>query len=155
MERRKIRFDSFDAVRADLAQLASRGYTKTGKWDLSQIAEHLADWASYPMAGFPPSPWIIRMLLGLMRVTRGKALMAKFVQDQRMSENQPTIANSLHEPNPDHDASIDRLLAAIERIEKYDGPIHPSPLFGAMDKQTMEALQRSHMAHHLSFLVPK
>ena len=47
------------------------------------------------------------------------------------------------------------LRSAIERFKTHSGDVHPSPLFGAMTKETALQLQLKHAAHHLSFLVPK
>lgn len=154
MNRRTLKFNSFTEVYADLDNLASRGYSKTGKWDLSQICEHLSDWASFPLGGFPKSPWFLRAAIGLLRITRGKAMFAKFTQEQRMPTNQPTIPTTVHNSNSNENASIEKLKAALDRIEKHSGPIHPSPLFGEMTKPELVQLQLAHCAHHLSFLVP-
>jgi hypothetical protein len=53
MQRRDLRFERLSEVQEDLKKLASRNYTKTAEWDLSQVAEHLADWMTFPIDGFP------------------------------------------------------------------------------------------------------
>jgi hypothetical protein len=155
MQRRNLRFASLSDVVRDLESLETRGYTSTGKWDLSQIAEHLADWMSFPLDGFPKSPWIVGVLLGIMRVTQGKSLLKKFVQSQRMATGQPTIPTTVHPSTSESAASVQRLRAAIDRLEKHRGKIYPSPLFGEMNYDELVGLQLAHCAHHLSFLVPK
>ena len=158
MERRALRFSSLADIRADLQELHSRGYTKTGKWDLSQVAEHLTDWMVFPMDGFPQMPFMIKLLIGTMRVTRGKLLYKKFVENQRMPIGQPTMPQTVHSPTtvPDGDLrSAERLAKQIDRLEGFRGPIHPSPLFGALTYEELVALQLAHCAHHFNFLVPK
>ena len=157
MNRRDLHFSSLEGVKSDLHKLLSNGYTKTGHWDLSQIANHLSDWMSFPMDGFPKMPFIIKILIGIMRVTQGKSLYKKFVQNQRMSIGQPTMPQTVYKPSSDSDAelhSVQRLATLIDRISTYRGPIHPSPLFGQLNYDELVALQLAHSAHHLSFLVP-
>lgn len=52
-------------------------------------------------------------------------------------------------------AAVNRLLAWIDRLTAYSGPLHPSPLFGTLSHDEAVALQLAHCAHHLSFLEPK
>ena len=47
-----------------------------------------------------------------------------------------------------------KLKEVAERFKAHAGPIHPSPLFGAMTKDEALQLQLTHCAHHLSFLIP-
>ena len=89
MERRNLRFSVLADIKSDLLNLLSKGYTKTGEWDLDQIANHLADWMTFPMDGFPKMPLLIKILIGIMRITQGKSLYKKFVDNQRMSTGQP------------------------------------------------------------------
>ena len=157
MQRRNLRFSRLEDVKTDLMNLYSKGYTKTGEWDLSQTANHLADWMSFPMDGFPKSPFIIKILIGIMRVTQGKSLYKKFVQNQRMATGQPTIPQTVHKPDGDAKAiaqSVERLATLIDRLATHRGHIHPSPLFGELNYDQVVALQLAHCAHHLSFLVP-
>ena len=157
MNRRDLHFSSLGDVKADLHNLLTKGYTKTGKWDLSQMSNHLADWMSFPMDGFPKMPFIIMILIGIMRVTQGKSLYKKFVQNQRMSIGQPTMPQTVHKPSTDSDAelqSVQRLASLIDRLSTYRGPIHPSPLYGQLNYDELISLQLAHCAHHLSFLKP-
>ena len=157
MERRALRFSTLADIRADLKELHFGGTIKTGKWDLSQAAEHLADWMEFPIDGFPQMPFMIKLLIGTMRVTRGKSLYKKFVENQRMPIGQPTMPQTVHSPTtaPGGDLrSVERLVKQIDRLEGFRGPIHPSPLFGALTYDELVALQLAHCAHHLSFLVP-
>jgi hypothetical protein len=109
---------------------------------------------TYPLDGFPPMPWFVRVLIGAMRILRGKALYRQFVASQRMANNSPTAPQSVHKPNSDATASVQRLTKAIDRLKSHRGDIHPSPLFGALTKDELIALQMAHCAHHLRFLEP-
>ena len=157
MQRRSLRFSTLAELKSDLLELHSLGYKQTGKWDLSQISEHLGDWISFPMDGFPKMPFAIKLLIGIIRVTRGKSLFKKFVENQRMPAGQPTMTQTVHLPNADTDAearSVERLAGLINRLVDFNGPIHPSPLFGSLSYDELVSLQLAHAAHHLSFLVP-
>jgi len=120
---------------------------------------------TFPIDGFPKSPWFIRVVLGIMRVTQGKALFRKFAQEQRMALGQPTIPSTIYPatanqgPSVSNEeyqtAAVDRLLGCIDRLSAYRGPLHPSPLFGPLSYDEAVALQLAHCAHHLSFLEPK
>ena len=154
MQRRDLRFSKLSEVQTDLKRLALNGYTKTAKWDLSQVAEHLADWMAFPIDGFPKTPWLVNILIGIMRVTQGKSLYKKFVRDQRMATGQPTIPTTVYPANESSAKSVERLLKSIDRLSAHRGPIHPSPLFGKLSYDELVSLQLAHCAHHLSFLVP-
>ncbi len=151
MSRRDLRFSALGDVKTDVLHLHSHGYQPTGNWDLSQIANHLSDWISFPMDGFPKLTFPLSLLIGIMRVTQGKSLYRKFVQTQRMPSNQPTLRPTIY-AKADQAQSVDRLLSSLDRLSGFRGAIHPSPLFGALDYDEMVALQLAHCAHHLSFL---
>ena len=90
-----------------------------------------------------------------MRTVQGKALYDKFVRNQRMATGQPTIPSTIYANSEDPKEAVGRLLAGMDRLAKYRGPLHSSPLFGELTYDQVAALQLAHCAHHLSFLVPK
>jgi Protein of unknown function (DUF1569) len=155
MPRRDLRFATLSDVLRDIHDLQTKGYERTANWDLSQVSDHLADWMTFPIDGFPSMPWFVRWMLGVMRVVQGKSLLKKFIQSQRMATGQPTVPSTVHTSTQDSARSIERLQNAIRRLELHRGPIHPSPLFGAMSYDELIGLQLAHCAHHLSFLIPK
>jgi hypothetical protein len=155
MSRRELRFNDLDEVVADVHHLHQTGYQAHGKWDLSQIANHLADWMSYPMDGFPKMPLLIRGIISLLRVLKGKQLYREFVQAQRMPTGRPTAPATVHSPSENPSAAVERVLSTIERLRAHRGPLHPSPLFGELEYDQLVSLQLAHCAHHLSFLTPK
>jgi hypothetical protein len=155
VQKRSIRLATLDDIAADVERLHRLGYRKAGNWNLSQVCEHLADWMSYPMDGFPKMPIAVKLLLGTIRTFRGKALLRKFIEEQSMASGQPTVPESIHPETGDEAASVERLQSMIRRLEEHRGTIHPSPLFGALNRQELIALQMAHCNHHLCFLVPK
>jgi hypothetical protein len=153
--RKDLRFNNLQEVLDDLDGLVLNGYVATKNWDLSQTCEHLADWMTFPIDGFPKSPMVISLIVGLLRVTRGRALLQKMISEQRMAYNQPTIPQTVHKPTQDFHPSVERLRKAIHRLRDHHGYIHPSPLFGPLTQEELVSLQLAHCAHHLSLLTPK
>jgi len=154
-QRRSIRLATLDDVSAEVERLQRSGYHQVGQWNLSQICHHLADWMTYPLDGFPKMSMTVKLLMGAVRTFRGKAIMQKFIEDQAMQPGQPTLPESIHPKSDDERAAVERLQATIRRLEEHRGKIHPSPIFGAMTRQELIAVQMAHCNHHLGFLVPK
>jgi hypothetical protein len=153
-ERRKLSFATLDEVVLDAENLQAKGYEKVGNWDLAQVCLHLADWMRFPIDGFPKPPLPIRFMLWGLRNTIGKKMFRKYLSEG-MPSGKPTMPQTVHQAEPDSATAIGKLREAAERFKAYAGEIHPSPLFGAMNKEEATRLQLVHCAHHLSFLVPK
>ena len=153
-ERRKLTFVTLDDVVKDAENLQAKGYEKAGNWDLGQVCLHLADWMRFPMDGFPKPPLPIRLMLGMIRVTLGKKMYRQYTTEG-MPAGKPTMPQSVAKPGEDPLAAIAKLRETVERFKAFTGPIHPSPLFGALNRDEAARLQLVHCAHHLSFLVPK
>ena len=154
-EPRRLRFATLDSVVREVERLRDEGYTKAGRWDLSQVCEHLADWMTYPLDGFPPLPLSARIFLAATRAVQGKKLLGQIIATQSMPADQPTISESVHPAGGDERASVTRLISAIERLTEHRGTIHPSPLFGPLSRQELITLQLAHCLHHLNYLIPK
>ena len=154
--RRTIEYADWDAVLADLRHL-SQGYTRAGNWDLEQSARHLNEWLRFPMDGYPKPPLIIALGMALIRTTVGPFALRKVLADGKMKDGLPTSPDTTFvastDPEAEH-AAVDALCATIDRFRGHQGPIHPSPIFGRMDKTAADKLQRIHCAHHLSWLIP-
>lgn len=153
--RRQLQFRSWDEVRADLDSLLA-GYDQAGNWDLGQACKHLNDWLRFPMDGFPETPWPIRAMFFFVRYLFGKFLLRKILRAGKMTDGVPTSPETVYERTPgqvERDA-VNELKCTIDRFELFHGEIHPSPVFGKMDRQTAEQLQWVHFAHHLGHLCP-
>jgi len=154
VERRKLTFASLDEVVVDAENLLAKGYERAGNWDLAQVCSHLADWLRFPIEGFPRPPLPIRMLLWTLRNTVGKAKFRQYLAEG-MPAGKPTMPQTVAQPGGDPTAAVTKLKQAVAKFKAYTGEIHPSPLFGAMNKDEAMRLQLVHCALHLSFLVPK
>ena len=154
VERRNLTFASLDEVAADAENLLARGYDRAGNWDLAQVAGHVAEWMRFPIDGFPKIPLLIRPVMWLMRVAAGKKLLAKTLAEG-FGTGGRTMPQTVPPAGGDAAAAVAKLKDAVAKWKAHTGEVHPSPLFGAMTKDTALRLQLKHAAHHLSFLVPK
>jgi hypothetical protein len=152
-ERRKLTFASLDEVVADAENLLAKGYDKAGNWDLAQVCSHLAEWMRFPIDGFPKVPLVLRPMFWLMRVTVGKSMRVKILKGG-FDAGGRTMPQTVAQPGGDVAAAVAKLKETAERFKAHAGPVHPSPLFGAMTKDEALQLQLKHCEHHLSFLVP-
>jgi hypothetical protein len=152
--RRQLSFAALDDVIRDAERLLAKGYDKAGNWDLAQVCSHLAAWMRFPMDGFPKVPLVLRPLVWFVRATVGKKMRAK-VLAEGFSPGGRTMPQTVSPSGGDVTAAVAELKEAAERLKAFTGPIHPSPLFGAMTKDEAVRLQLKHCEHHLSFLVPR
>ncbi len=153
--RRQLRFASLDEAVRDAEMLLANGYTKTGNWDLVQVCNHLSDWLSYPMDGFPPVPLFLRPIFWALRNTIGRRKLETYIREQSFPAGKPTMPQTVHAPGEDERAAVTKLRDTVARFMAYTGTMHPSPVFGMLDKDTLVKLHCIHTAHHLSFLTPK
>lgn len=156
VEKRALAFENFDQAIAEAKRLLDGGYEKRGKWNLAQCCRHLDDWLKFPMDGFPKAAAPIRLMLWLMKISIGKSQLKK-VLDDGFNAGLPTMPATVYE---EADAAADAeafeaLEQTVHRFVESNSPIHPSPLYGEMDRATATKLQLRHFEHHLGFLVPK
>lgn len=152
--RRALSFGDLDEAVREAERLRDGGYRRAGRWDLAQVCGHLAEWLGYPVDGFPRQPAPIRAVLWVMRNTVGRRQLRQVLASRSLPAGGPTIPQSIPTAGGDEAAAVERLRRAAERFRAHVGPYHPSPLFGALDRETATRLQLVHCAHHLGFLVP-
>ena len=152
--RRELKFEQLGDVVADAESLQSSGYTKVGKWDLTQVCGHLAEWMRFPVEGFPRPGILMRPMMWAMRNTVGGRTLRNIIDSGSMSAGIPTIPRTVPEPGEDATEAIAKLREAVAQFEAHTGDVHPSPVFGKMDRGQAWQLQLVHCAHHLSFLIP-
>lgn len=153
-EKRKISFENLDQAIEEARRLLNSGYQQHGDWNLSQCCGHLQKWVAFPAEGFPNPGPIMGSILWLMKVTIGKRQLNNILE-QGFKSGTPTMPTTVPAASKTTDAeAVASLETAVERFNSHTGPIHPSPLFGAMDKETATRLQLRHFEHHLGFLSP-
>ena len=153
--RRSLAFDDLDAAVREAETLLQTGYERAGDWSLGQVCRHLAQWMRFPLDGFPTSNFVQRVLMGLLRHTIGKRQLAKVLDSGKMPAGGPTLRATVPESDTDDVAALAEFRESVARFKAHTGPLHPSPLFGTLDKATATQLQLVHCAHHLSFLIPR
>jgi hypothetical protein len=149
IERRRLRFDDFQAVNREVDQLLAHGYTRLSNWSLGQMCEHLAIVLERAVDGFPsmlPAPvrWIIRWV-ALKKILRHEQMSRSITAPKYMMPGDAV---------EDRDG-VERLKAAILRFQAHTGPYHPSPAFGELSNNEWRDTQLWHAEHHLSYLHPR
>ena len=153
-EKRTLAFENLDEVLDDARTLLAEGYRTSGKWNLSQVCQHLDDWMRFPMDGYPTAPAPIRVMLWLMKSTVGRRQL-RSILSSGFRNSTPTMPQTVHEADTLSDAdAVDQLAATIERFKQHNGPLVESPVFGHTTPDEALKLQLRHCEHHLSFLSP-
>lgn len=149
-DRRKLLFDTFDQVIADIEQLRDKGYEKVGNWSLAGNCWHLRLLFDQAMDGFTTD---LPLFLKPFKLFAPK-LLEKSLRERSIPANQPTLKVWRPSDDLDDQTEANALIASIQRYQQHTEPLHPSPLFGKLDRETWDKLQLNHCAHHLSFLLP-
>lgn len=150
MERRSLDFRDADVVIAEIRRLRSEGYTMLGKWNLSQICEHLN--ATMRIALDPGDRRLPRPIRALVF----SPMMRQVVRSRRMRSGLPTLKTlrPAAPGGPDDPDAINTCIATLERARDLpDAPLrHPAIDLSVGDWQQLSWI---HAAHHLGFLIPK
>lgn len=149
-----LKFDDLDQMLEHAASILNGGYSSRGNWTLGQTCSHIADWARYPIDGFPNPPMFIRAMLWVMKVTVGPGLKRKILAEG-FSGGMMTAPESVVDPAAMSDEQgLEKLQSTINRVRSYSGELHPSPLFGEMDHETLTRVTLLHADHHFGYLSP-
>lgn len=97
-------------------------------------------------------PWFPRLIVGAMRLTMGKSILRGILQSGTMAPGSPTIPETVPPRDMDECQAVLNLEQAIIEFTNHAGPLHPSPMFGSMDKPTALRLQLIHASHHFKML---
>lgn len=148
-KRRPLDFHSLDEVIAEVERLRDGGYTATGKWNLSQIGDHLSETMRIGMDGDEKRlPWPMRKVFGL--------ILGYARRSRKMMAGAPTLPRLTPEPlEADDPAKIDRLLTTLAEARDFAGPLPPYPLCDGLTLDGWKDLMVVHAQHHLRFLEPK
>jgi hypothetical protein len=153
---RHLEFQQLSDIAAEARRLLASGYQPAGNWNLAQVCQHLNEWLRFPIDGYPAVPIFLRPMFWILRHTIGPAQLKKILATKSFPKNGPTMPSTVFPADRASDGvAVHELTATIDRFEKYQGPMHASPLFGAMDRQTHVRLQLVHAGHHLGFLIPR
>lgn len=148
-KRRSLNFHSLDEVIAEVTRLRDGGYTANGKWNLSQIGDHVSETCRIGMDGDEKRlPWPMRKVFGLV--------LRYALRSRWMMAGAPTLPRLTPEPlQADDPAKINRLIATLAESRDFAGPLPPYPLCDGMTLDSWKDLMVVHTQHHLGFLEPK
>ena len=145
-ERRALKIDDFNALRAEVAQLRG-GYARAGQWSLAQVCYHvdrsMREAMNAPATPIPNTP----------EQDARAGLFAGVMRDARIPDGL-SAPDHTAPPADVSDAAIDDLIATADRFERSSGPYSPHRLFGNLSPEVRRRHQLIHAAHHLSFLIP-
>ena len=147
-ERRYLDLRSLDDVIAEVQRLRDGGYTALGKWNLSQMGDHLSETIRVGIDGDEKRlPWILRKVAW--------HVLARARRTRRMLNGAPTVPRLIPEPlEADDPAKIDNLIAALEEARDFPGPLPPYVLCDGLSLEQWKDLMVVHSQHHLGFLIP-
>jgi hypothetical protein len=150
--RRALRFDSIEAMRAELDRIerasAEGCLATTGRWTAGQILSHLAAWIEYGWDGYPVRPpsifirWVMKLMLTRI-LSKGMPTGVKIpgVEGGTLGQDDAPI-----------DDALPRLRRALQRLDAGEPAKFDSPAFGGMSHEKRVALNLRHAELHLSFL---
>jgi hypothetical protein len=147
---RRLRFDSFDQVLQEAADLNAREYQTLGNWSLGQALNHLgrAMHGSIDGPGFPAS--LKARILGRL-FYRHYVLHVRFPAGVRL----PRQAARLLVPGAtSYEDGLAMLRSGLERLEKETRRV-PHPILGPFSVRQWNRFHLRHAELHLGFFVPK
>lgn len=147
-ERRRLDFQSWDELLADVDHLRRSGYQRAGNWDLSQIVDHVGEGLRTAVRGNEHrAPWFIRKLLGPI-------ILKRILRERRMKAGIKVPAWWLPGPAHDESQAVDRFHSDVAAFQKLTTLPFPHPFFGQLSKSQWSDLVLIHASHHLGFLIP-
>jgi hypothetical protein len=150
MPKRPLRFENFDQAIAEIERLRDGGYTPSGKWNLSQIGEHLTATMRIGLDGdSKPLPWLLRAT-----VLRGLMEAMIFFRYMPSGAKAPQEIQPAHR-DADDPAVIETCLATLREARDFSGPLPEYPICTGMTLEKWRTLMLVHAAHHLAYLRPQ
>lgn len=151
MKRRNIDFHSADEIIQAINSLRTSGYKMAGKWNLTQICQHLMATMDGGMDGFGfRAPWILR-------ATVIKWGFRYALNKRKLGSGFPTfkVLRPTHIDSADDDEVIDACIKSFQRAATFDGSLEDYALLNHLSVEDWQDFMWIHAAHHLSFLIPK
>ena len=152
---RQLKYANFEELLADVDSLSKNGYSSHGNWTLGQACGHVADWARFPMEGFPKPPLFMRAIFGTMKITGVAKRMANKILEDGFKPGMPTAPETVPGATFTDEEGVAKLHQTIEQLNTFSGQLQVSPLFGQMDMATHIKVSLLHGAHHFGYLEPK
>jgi hypothetical protein len=149
VHRRKLDFKTWPDVLADIDHLHRAHYDRLGNWDLSQTLEHAGEGVRTALRGTEhQGAWIVRKVVGPL-------ILKRILSQRRMRAGIKVPQWWLPGPSHDESAAIAQFRSEVTAFQQLSTPPFPHPFFGPLTKKQWEDLLQIHVAHHLSFLIPR
>lgn len=151
MGKRDLDFKTGQDVIDEINRLRRSGYEATGKWNLTQICEHLTETTKGGLEGFGfRLPWILR-------ATVVKWVFRFALKRRKLLSGAPTFPrlkpkSSSAEENAE---VIDECIATTQKAIEFDGSLEDYALLDNLSVEDWQQFMWIHAAHHLGFLIPK
>ncbi len=145
-QRRSLVFGNIGDILPDIQRLQN-GCRSLGTWSLGQTCQHLADSFHGSIDGFDLRNHRIKRFFlhkKMLQYALTKGIPKNYTVDPNLTPNDDVPL----------DDAIQALTSAIDRYQKYQGFLHPHPLFGKMSRENWDRIHCIHSAHHLSLLLP-
>jgi hypothetical protein len=146
--RRKLKFQSYEELLADLDRLGSGPVKTLGNWSPGQIFRHLAKAYNSSIDGFSMTfPLHFRLLA---KVFRKKLLSMPMPAGVKLPSKS---GQALLPPPTPTEEGLTELHGAIARLQT-EPKRAKHPVFGELTNQEWDKVHLTHASLHLSFLVP-
>jgi len=148
VERRRLRFDSYDEIIAEIDSLHVRPHQQLGNWSLPITVGHLANAVHASIDGVEfPVPWYFRLIGPWLIKPR---LLKSFPVGVKL----PQVTREKLVPRQiDYEVALAHLKRGIERL-KSDTQRRPHPVVGKLTIAEWDQFHFRHAEMHLGFLVP-
>jgi Protein of unknown function (DUF1569) len=149
VQRRRLDFQSWPDLLADIEHLHRAHYDRLGNWDLSQTLDHVGEGLRTALHGINhQASWIIRKFLGPI-------VLKRILSQRRMKSGIKVPQWWLPGPSHDESAAVELFRSEATAFQEMTTPPCAHPFFGSLTKQQWNDLVLIHAAHHLSFLIPR
>ena len=148
--RTDLRFQTGAEIVAEIRRLRRDGYERAGRWNLTQVCDHLT--RTMDVALRPDGkrlPWIVRR-------TVGRWLVGHILRRGKFPRGTPAPKKLRPaDAAADDPATIDACIAKVQEAAGFDGDLSQYPGVDGMTPDVFRRLSWIHASHHLGFLVPR
>lgn len=135
---------SLDEVIVQLKSLQSSTIQSSGVWSADHIFNHCAQSIEMSMEGYPEHK------SSLFKNTLGQSAFKVFGYQQRMTHNlSEVIPGAPAISSTSTNLALERLIAALQRFEQYQGKLAPHFAYGELSKDDYRLAHILHINNHL------
>jgi hypothetical protein len=131
-------------VRLDALREGGPLKARSGRWSAGQVLAHCAESIECSMRGFPTErPRIVQWTVGAI------ALRVFLARGSMSHDRNATLPGGAEPTDVATEAALARLIAAIDELASFEGPLARHVVFGAVSKGDYERYHAIHIADHL------